>query len=50
LDLFDIIPVIIKQKMVYPKGFTNNGHPLCPWAVFFPTMNKTQTPNAKIKN
>jgi hypothetical protein len=39
--------VIIKQKMVYPKGFTNNGHSLCPWAAFPATMNKTQKPNAK---
>ena len=30
-ELFGIIPIIIRQKMVYPKGFTNNGYPLCPW-------------------
>ena len=29
-ELFDIIPVIIRQKMVYPKGFSNDGYPLCP--------------------
>jgi hypothetical protein len=28
---FDIIPVIIRKKMVYPKGFTSNGLPLCPF-------------------
>jgi hypothetical protein len=26
-----IIPVIIRKKMVYPKGFTEDGYPLCPW-------------------
>ena len=29
-ELFDIIPVIIRQKMVYPKRFTQDGYPLCP--------------------
>jgi len=28
-NFFDIIPVIIRKKMVYPKGFTKNGYPLC---------------------
>jgi hypothetical protein len=23
------VPVIIRQKMVYPKGFSGNGYPLC---------------------
>lgn len=26
-----IIPVIIRKKMVYPKSFTEDGYPLCPW-------------------
>jgi hypothetical protein len=30
-DHFEIIPVIIRKKMVYPKGFTAEGYPLCPW-------------------
>jgi len=30
-ELFDIIPIIIRKKMVYPKGFTEDGYPLCPW-------------------
>ncbi len=30
---FDIIPVIIRKKMVYPEGFTKDGFPLCPWGV-----------------
>jgi hypothetical protein len=29
-SIFDIIPVIIRQKMVYPKGFRDDGYPLCP--------------------
>lgn len=29
-ELFAIIPVIIRKKMVYPKGFSHNGYPLCP--------------------
>ena len=28
-EFFDIIPVIIRKKMVYPKGFTSEGYPLC---------------------
>lgn len=28
---FGIIPVIIRKKMVYPKGFTSAGLPLCPY-------------------
>jgi hypothetical protein len=28
---FDIIPIIIRKKMVYPKGFTKDGFPFCPW-------------------
>jgi hypothetical protein len=28
---FDIIPIIIRKKMVYPKGFTKDGFPVCPW-------------------
>ena len=30
-EFFDIIPVIVRKKMVYPKGFTKDGYPLCPW-------------------
>ncbi len=33
-DLYEfcgIIPVIIRKKMVYPKGFTHDGSSLCPW-------------------
>jgi hypothetical protein len=30
-QFFEIIPVIIRKKMVYPKGFTKDGYPLCPW-------------------
>lgn len=30
-EFFDIIPVIIRKKMVYPKGFTSDGYPLCPF-------------------
>lgn len=30
-ELFEIIPVIIRKKMVYPPGFTDDGYPLCPW-------------------
>lgn len=32
-ELFEIIPVIIRKKMVYPKGFTQEGFPLCPWGI-----------------
>jgi hypothetical protein len=28
-EFFDIIPIIIRKKMVYPKGFTPDGYPLC---------------------
>jgi hypothetical protein len=28
---FDIIPIIIRKKMVFPKGFTKDGFPFCPW-------------------
>lgn len=28
---FGIIPIIIRKKMVYPKWFTKDGFPLCPW-------------------
>jgi hypothetical protein len=30
-EFYGIIPVIIRKKMVYPKGFTKDGYPLCPW-------------------
>jgi hypothetical protein len=30
-EFFDIIPVIIRKKMVYPKGFTCDGYPFCPF-------------------
>ena len=30
-EFFEIIPIIIRKKMVYPKGFTKDGYPLCPW-------------------
>ncbi|MBL7177934.1 MAG: transposase [Desulfobacteraceae bacterium] len=30
-EFFDIIPIIVRKKMVYPKGFTKDGYPLCPW-------------------
>ena len=32
-EFFAIIPVIIRKKMVYPKGFTSDGRPLCPFGV-----------------
>jgi hypothetical protein len=28
-EFFGIIPIIIRKKMVYPKGFTKDGYPLC---------------------
>ena len=28
---YEIIPVIIRKKTAYPKGFTANGIPLCIW-------------------
>jgi hypothetical protein len=30
---FGIIPIIIRKKMVYPKGFSTEGYPLCPWGL-----------------
>ena len=27
---FEIIPIIIRKKMVYRRGFTDDGYPLCP--------------------
>jgi len=30
-ETFEIIPVIIRKKMVYPKGYTAGGYPLCPF-------------------
>ena len=32
-EIFAIIPIIIRKKMVYPKGFTPDGFPLCPWGI-----------------
>jgi len=32
-EFFDIIPVIIRKKMVYPKGFNSEGYPLCPFGL-----------------
>jgi len=29
-EFFGIIPIIIRKKMVYPKGLTKDGYPLCP--------------------
>jgi transposase len=29
-DIYELF-VIIRGKMVYPKGFTKDGFPLCPW-------------------
>ncbi|MBE9573292.1 MAG: transposase, partial [Proteobacteria bacterium] len=37
-EFFGIIPIIIRKKMVYPKGFTEDGYPLCPWG--FVTKSK----------
>lgn len=28
-EFFDIVPIIIRKKMVYPKSFTKEGYPLC---------------------
>ena len=39
-EFFDIIPVIIRKKMVYPKGFTSDGYPLCPFG--FPMRRREQ--------
>ncbi|MCK5139250.1 MAG: transposase [Thermodesulfovibrionia bacterium] len=30
-EFFGIIPIIIRKKIVYPKGFTEDGYPFCPW-------------------
>jgi hypothetical protein len=30
-EFFGIIPIIVRKKMVYPKSFTKNGCPLCPF-------------------
>jgi len=30
-EFYGIIPIIIRKKMVYPKRFTKDGYPLCPW-------------------
>lgn len=30
-ELYHLIPIIIRKKMVYPKGFTQSGLPLCPF-------------------
>ncbi|OIP33634.1 MAG: hypothetical protein AUK23_02785 [Deltaproteobacteria bacterium CG2_30_43_15] len=30
-EFFEIIPIIVRKKMVYPKAFTRDGYPLCPW-------------------
>jgi hypothetical protein len=30
-EFFGIIPIIIRKKMVYPRGFTKDGYPLCLW-------------------
>jgi len=32
-EFFDIIPVIIRKEMVYPKGFNIEGYPLCPFDI-----------------
>jgi len=37
-EFFDIIPIIIRKKMVYPKGFSKDGYPLCRWG--FPMKPK----------
>jgi len=29
-EFFEIIPIIIRKKMVYPKRLTKDGYPLCP--------------------
>ncbi len=28
---YNLLPIIIRKKMVYPKGFTRAGYPLCPF-------------------
>jgi hypothetical protein len=30
-EIYNILPIIIRKKMVYPKGFTKAGYPLCPF-------------------
>lgn len=30
-ESFNIIPIIIRKKMVYPVGFSTDGYPLCEW-------------------
>lgn len=30
---FGIVPIIIRKKMAYPEGFTNDGFPLCPLGI-----------------
>ena len=30
-EKYNIIPIIIRKKMVYPKNFTKSGFPLCPF-------------------
>lgn len=35
---FGIIPIIIRKKMVYPKGYSRDGFPLCPFGK--PTRRK----------
>jgi len=32
-EFFGIIPIIIRKKMVYPKGFSTEGYPLCLWGL-----------------
>jgi len=32
-EFFGIIPIIIRKKMVYPKGFSPEGYPLCLWGL-----------------
>lgn len=33
-EYFEIIPIIIRKKIAYPKGFDKYGFPLCPYAFF----------------
>ncbi len=30
-ELYGLIPIIIRKKMAYPKGFTKTGYPICPF-------------------
>jgi hypothetical protein len=32
-EQFDIIPIIIRKKMVYPEGYSEDGFPFCPWGM-----------------